>query len=430
MELRKSGLLGAAASVAATRVVSVVLALVVSVALARLLGVADYGRYSYLLGVAALASVPFQFGLPTLAVRVAATARLQQSWDELNGLLAFSAMLILGVGIGAFVLLLLGGGVAGSRLAIPGTLGVIVVGLLVLLGSLTAVGGAAVRGLGHVLQSQVPEMVARPVVLLIAVLGLYATGRMSLPAALWANVAAAVTGLALSIHFLRRARVRHGAAGGYTYHSRAWLKSMVPLAFVAAGVQVNGQLDVVLIGLLLRPEDVGVYRIATLAAVQVSIAMWVVNSVLAPSLVEAFKAGSRRQMTALLRGGTQLALLIGVPVFLALVLIGRPLLTILMGPDFVGAYAPMLILATGQLLMLTNGPVGIMLGMCHRERDLARASAVSIATNLVLNPVAILAYGIMGAAVATAISGVVWRVMLARSARSTLRSMASDPASV
>jgi O-antigen/teichoic acid export membrane protein len=426
LELRSSGLLGTAARVAATRVVSVLLGLVVAVALARLLGVADYGRYSYLLGIAALASVPFQFGLPTLMVRVAAMARLRGSWEEMNGLLAFSALLIVSASVVVFAFVAVAGGVPGARLAIPGSLGVTVVGSLVLLASLAAVAGAAIRGLGHVLESQIPEMVARPVLLLAAVAALHTLEAVSLPATLYANVAAAAAGLGLSALLLRRARVLHLAGGGYAYHSRAWLSSMLPLAFVAAGVQINGQLDVVLLGILMRPEDVGVYRIATLAAVQVSIATWVVNSVLAPSLVEAFKARSRARMAALLRSGTQLALLIGVPVFIGLVVIGRPVLLLLMGPEFLASYTPMLILAVGQLLMLTNGPVGIMLGMCHRERDLARAAAISIATNLILNPVAILTYGVIGAAVATAVSGVVWRVLLARAARATLRSLERD----
>jgi len=58
------------------------------------------------------------------------------------------------------------------------------------------------------------------------------------------------------------------------------------------------------------------------------------------------------------------------------------------------------------------GSVGMLLNMTRYERDTAKGLAVSAILNVVLNLLLIPLLGIIGAAIATAVSLITWKVLL------------------
>ena len=63
----------------------------VHVTLARWLGAADYGVYTYVLAWASLLAIPAGMGFPILVVRFVPEYRIGEQWDRLRGLLQWGS---------------------------------------------------------------------------------------------------------------------------------------------------------------------------------------------------------------------------------------------------------------------------------------------------------------------------------------------------
>ena len=97
---------------------------------------------------------------------------------------------------------------------------------------------------------------------------------------------------------------------------------------------------------------------------------------------------------------------------LGFVVLGIPFLRIFFGAAYERAYVPMLILLAGQLVNAGTGSVVTLLNMTGYERETAKGIVVSAGLNLVLNLWLIPLWGIIGSAVATTASMIVWNLVL------------------
>ena len=91
---------------------------------------------------------------------------------------------------------------------------------------------------------------------------------------------------------------------------------------------------------------------------------------------------------------------------------GEWLLEQVFGGPYVQAYSALCILVIGQLINAVMGSVGLFLSMTGHEKETLRALAISAILNVVLNALLIPKFGIIGAASATAVSVVLWNVIL------------------
>jgi O-antigen/teichoic acid export membrane protein len=85
----------------------------------------------------------------------------------------------------------------------------------------------------------------------------------------------------------------------------------------------------------------------------------------------------------------------------------------LFGKDYLLGAVPLVILGFGQLFNVFVGPVGNALNMANSERVVFRVSALTLVLNLGLNALLIPYFGLIGAAVATVSSLVLWNIILA-----------------
>ena len=93
--LAKPGSLGAtlikgAAGTAGIKAAHAAIAFATSVAMAKLLGPAGYGVFSYALALVALLSIPSELGVPNLAVREIAVANARKNWAQMKGFIVWA----------------------------------------------------------------------------------------------------------------------------------------------------------------------------------------------------------------------------------------------------------------------------------------------------------------------------------------------------
>lgn len=386
--------------------------LVVNVLLARLVGKAEYGVYTFALSWITVLTVLSLLGQSSSVVRFVPTYVHRQEWGTLRGLRRGTSMLVLAAS-GA-IMLIGAGTVLMLRDRLGGTLEhTLLIGFL-LLPVLTQLGlnGAFFRGFKRAVSSGAYNNLVRPVVLmaLVLILALPLGLRLTAPDIMAVSVAAALVTLACSEWRLTRAwpvaakRVRPG------YDVPAWLKLGRRLFFLATIGIVSDRVDVLILGALAGAEAVGPYYAAARLAALALYGLTAVNTILAPMIAESYAADDHAKLARLVHHAAKLTFVVTVAVALAIAIAGHWVLG-WFGKGFPeSAYVPLLIILGGQCISAAAGPVGFLMTMTRYEREASWFLGVSALLNVLLSVALIPAFGLIGAAIASAASTIAWNL--------------------
>lgn len=393
----------------------------VAILLARILAPSGYGRYAFAMSLVGIVGLFVMLGLPGLLTREVAVGEARGEWSLVRGLVrrANQAMLIaLAVVVPAGVALLLVWPhiTWDFRLTLAFAFGFLAINAFVQLRS------AEIMGLRHVIAGQVGTLCVQPGLLLAAVLVLVFAAGVPLTAAraLFLAAAAALAVLVLNTLLVHRFRPAGLHAARPVYQTRYWLRSAIPFAMLSGLFLFNSQTDLVMLGFLTHSSEVGLYRVAASGAMLVPIVLVAVNPVLGPTLARLYALEDYAKLRRVVRAGALLSLLGAAPALIIYIALGKPILHVVFGADYVAAWVPLVILAGGQFVNAAMGPVGLVLNMTGHERDTVWVMAASALLNVALNGALIPFFGMTGAATATAASLVFWNLMLALRVRKRL----------
>jgi O-antigen/teichoic acid export membrane protein len=392
----------------------------VSIILARVLAPEGYGIYAFAFSIMSLLAIPVQVGLPTLVVREIASYQQNGYWSYLRGILRWANRIVivlsLVVGTGAAVVLFwFGSEIDRAQLL---TIGWAL--LLLPLLALNSIRGAALKGLRRVVLGQFPETLIQPCLFLIllTVALVFSELQPHQAMALYCASAAVafLVGLALLIIFLPT----EAQSVAPEYEKHKWLMSIGPLSLLAGLQLISGQTDIFMLGVLAAKEDVGLYRVAFAGASLVVFVLTAVNIVIGPHISRLYSSDDKERLQRMLRSSARFILLAALPVAAVFILFGKDILSLVFGTSYTAAYMPLAILCLGQVINAGMGSVGLILNMTGNERETLKGVAVATVFNVVLNIILIPRYGSVGAAAATAVSIVVWNLLLFRAVRARL----------
>ena len=179
-------------------------------------------------------------------------------------------------------------------------------------------------------------------------------------------------------------------------------------------------IDMLMLGVMSNPEQVGLYSAAYRVLNQVLLTYYLLMNVLYPQMARQTVAERVRMLrpsilAALLAVGSALAVLVAV--------FREPVLTILFGHPFLTSAPLLLILACAIPLDFLVSFLSSAYIAWSMERNVLVCALVAVASNVVLNWIGIPRYGAMAAAVNTVISYLVYLVALAWVGR-TVRKLA------
>ena len=392
-----------------------------SLVLARLLGAAEYGAYAFAIAFASVLTIPAVLGYDTLSMKQGAALGALQAWSRLRAFVsgARRSVLVFSLIVTATGFLFLS--IADAWLAPEIRQATRMALIAVPVVALMRLHEGLLRGVGHVVMAQVPNRAFRPGLFLMFALAaplVYADFRSGAEAAVL-NVLATTLGLLLILGLWFRyrpdpiLRVPADPAG------HKGLRRALPFALLAGLGIVNTQTDVLMLGFLVRPEDVGFYRIASRVASLVAFAAIAVGGTLAPRIAALHAVGNRAGMQNLSTKAAIATTLVALPMALALVFGGSWVL-LLFGEEFQQGATALAILSVGQLINAAMGVGVSLLTMTGHHALLTRTLAVSALLNITLNALLIPPFGASGAAIATAITYLTWNVALALIVRSRL----------
>jgi O-antigen/teichoic acid export membrane protein len=169
--------------------------------------------------------------------------------------------------------------------------------------------------------------------------------------------------------------------------------------------QVNYHADILLIGYFLTATDVGYYAVA----VGLSKFFWIIpqsiQTITYPATSEYWANNNHSALQTMIDKSMKYSACILLPTGLGVGFFAEDIVTTIFGEAFIYSVLPLLILLVGTIIGGATGrAVGSTLAGIGRADLNPKISASSATTNIILNIILIPSFGIVGAAIATAIS--------------------------
>lgn len=401
--LSKGNLVVGGAGVLAIQLCFAGLVFLNSFILARILGADGYGAFANAMAWTSLLVIPASFGFGTLLVRQVALYHSTQQWPKMRGILRFSTQLVFvsSVLLGIFM------AVIGTWLFSMSTENVMrstmmLAAALIPLFAILQLRQATLRGLDKVLQARIPELVVRPLVLLILVITIYFTKSelLSAPTVMAFNILAAIGALVLGDIWVRKALPRPVMSTHSNLKVREWFGSGSAMLIFSGSQASLMQMDIVMLGIMRGAAETGQYAIANRITYMLAYITIAADMVLAPTVARLYAKQKYLRLQYLIPRFAWIALIIITPIGIGVAYYGDELLS-MFGSGFESVHGALVVLIVGRVVEAAIGSSPLLSTMSGHERITAIIFGCAALVNVVLNIILIQYYGAVGAAIAS-----------------------------
>jgi O-antigen/teichoic acid export membrane protein len=379
------------------------LTLLVGIMLARMLGPEDLGVYGSVMAVAAILSVPAQFGLPQLVTREISASRVHDDPMQIRTILTWFFLLVL-AGSAAMMLMAAFFWLPGGH--VSDDLGSRIWGIaLIPVTAVTALGMGMLRGLHRIVGAQVYDAVLRPSLMLLALsfaymFGVSTDGELAL--ALQAGTGTLVAILCVfHVYRLLPRSLRDVSSGPF---DRRLIASAPPMAGTEILRVLDGQYAIVLLSLLAPAGDVGLFRVAMSLTAFVGLPSTIISLVTMSYIAELHRAGDSARLQKIARTSAQVCFGSTLIITLGLYLFGQSVIVLLFGSEYAGAWLPLVLISLAYTIQGFFGNQTTIMNMAGEEKAVLSAFLVSpvigIAATVFLFPIV----GLYAAAIAAILS--------------------------
>lgn len=387
------------------------LSIIISILLANLLGLSNYGQYTYVITIVAILSIPVELGFPNLIIRYIAKYEFEREWGFIRGLLKVSNLTILVI-TGALLIGLIIFNELNPQYddKVLMSLGYLIIPFI----ALSAVRDAALRGFRYVVLSLVSENIIRPVVFIVSiiVIGEFIYGELTSEIAIILYLLSIIVSFFFGTFLLYRKIPTEVIESKPYYKFKEWITVAVPL-FINSGMYiVHNKIDIVVLGMIGTSNDVGVYDIIWKGAVLSSLGNNAFNTYVAPYYSRYFSEGKIYKMQSLSNQTVKLNFVISLFVTIILVVFGKQVLLSIYSITDVKAYYALMILLATNLINVIFGSSGVLLNMTGHEVKVLYSLLISVAVNIIMNIIFIPKYGYLGASISSLFTIVVWKYVL------------------
>ncbi|EDM45361.1 polysaccharide biosynthesis protein [unidentified eubacterium SCB49] len=195
-----------------------------------------------------------------------------------------------------------------------------------------------------------------------------------------------------------------------TFKIKTILKRSMPMAMSAVSFFLMQSIDIVLLSKYDSFDNVAFYAVAIKIAAVATLVLVSVTVFIAPKVANFWESKNIEELTKLIKTSTKLSVFLGVPGILILMIFPTFFLQFF-GSAYEAAKTALLILLAGQLIISFCGPTAIYLNMTGRQNYLNKIMIFAVVINIILNVLLIPKYGMIGAAIATVFSQLLWNLL-------------------
>ena len=392
--------------------ISLVLVFCSNYVLIKVVGVDAYGQYVYLFNFIYLLVNFCIVGGDTLLTRNIPLYNSRGNYKSLKGVIIFGSLAAI---LGSF----LAASVSEIVIDLSGTLKFdtsfnwffLALSSLILL-SLSRILQAILQGSNKIVLSQLAEKIIKPsLVIIFALVIFYSQRKVSFNELVWVNLVA--IGISAGISFILYKRNVGSSLKSLkpSYEFKTWVYSSSGFFLLGVLYILNSRIDIFLLGLLRGNEEVGIYNIVLKISEVISFGLVIINFVLAPVIAKLYATGEMVQLQVLIKKSAQMILLLSLPLVLLIFFFRENLLSFF-GVDLLNGNKALAILCIGQLINVLCGSVGTVLIMTGHQKFSVYALVVSTVVNIILNILLTPRYGVVGTAIATAGSLMMWNLLM------------------
>jgi O-antigen/teichoic acid export membrane protein len=395
-----------------SRIAGVFTLLLTELILARLLGLAAFGDYIYVLSIINVLMIISKCGMDTAAVRYIPQYTALGQWGALAWFLNRSRLLVITVsvafaaGLGALVCFLpryLRADPATFLWALP---------LLPALCLMMLYGGYF-QALARIFISRAPYDILYPLLIMAGALFLF-VGNLAAPSGANAMAVTLVSAVAVTAVLMilfsttvpTRSPVEKPEGG---------LREIIGVGtqvMLVDGFSIFlARIDIILLGAILGTDSAGIYAAVTRLSSGLLLGLISVNTIVRPLVAKLYYEKRIDDLKLLIARSTRMIFLITAAFSILAVIFGELVLK-LYGPGFAPGYGALLILVLGNLFYSAAGSVIALMIMAGYQRDVAWIFACSIVFNVVSNLAVIPLLGINGAAITTMLTTGLWTTAL------------------
>lgn len=360
---------------------------------ARILGVEQYGIFTYVLSFAAIFNIFSDIGLTGILTRD--LTKNSQKKEYLATSLCIKLVLI-------FVTIILVSFVSPIFSNIESAINLMyIAAFLLAFDSIRNFLYAIYRSENRMQFEAILELITE---ILITIVGFYIIFRISDEKLFLAGYAVASgIGMLLTMLFLRRSLV-----GVMRFFDKKLvpviLKSAWPFAFMGVFGVLMTNIDSVIIGSILSINDLGVYA----AAQKPTTLLYMIPTFLYTSLLPFFSKFSvsdeKSKTQVLIRKSVTASLCVALPIVFCGIVVAEPLLNVVYGAEYSGAAVVFKILLLALLFVFPGTILSATLLADNKQNILLRSSVVGAVLNVSLDLILIPRFGIVGSAIATLIA--------------------------
>ncbi|WP_114752587.1 flippase [Pleomorphovibrio marinus] len=383
-----------------------------TIVLAQVLGVIDFGTYSFFQSLIVLITLPAVLGFEHLLVREIAQNKSKNRYDLLKGILIRSNQIVFLSSVIVSILFLVFIYILNPIEKHPSYNEVvfIIVPIIVLL-SLTKVRQAALQGLNEIVKGNLSERFIRPFIFLLLITIVWvSTGDLTLKSSFIFYLISTLIAFLFGLYLLLNNIPRIVKETTPTFKTRDWMREALPLVLVSGMRIVHDQIDIVIVGSLLGAEATSFYNISYKGAELTMFMLIPITAAYAPKMASLYIKNEMIKLQKTVKSNSYYIFICTLPIALALIVFNENFLSIF-GEDFIEAKNILIILVIAQLINACCGPSSQLLIYCNKTSMAANSLTVSVIINISLNFILIPFMGLNGAAVSTFISILIWNIL-------------------
>ncbi len=385
--------------------------------LARWMGAYEFGIYIFAWSLAQPMAVAAAIGLSQAAVRFVPQYLTRDKLRHLHGLIRRSVIIVFSLGTiiaaGGWVFLEVVDSLLAEYYVMPVRLGLLCIPFLTLIAMISGVS----RGFGWVGLTYVPQLLSVPGLLVIGV-GVFtlSVGQPTAIVVLLIAIGACATTALVHVNRFRRAVPEKIRSSKPSYATKLWLRVAIPL-FLSDGIfLVLWNVDTIMLGSMMGPDEVSIYHASVKTAGLTLIFFNAVTAFATPKFAALMVDGNRESQQQFVRSIAMWMFWPTLAVVMALLVIG-PIILGTFGPSFVVGQPALVVLAFSYSVHAATGPTSSYLAVSGNQDSVVAINASAAISNILLNIVLIPMAGVIGAAIASMLSILLfqtWSYLLVR----------------
>lgn len=185
----------------------------------------------------------------------------------------------------------------------------------------------------------------------------------------------------------------------------------LPLMFHIIIEQIMGWTDTIMIGFFRNISEVGIYNAALPIAHIMTIGSTGMMALFIPIMTDLYAKREKQEFAIIYSNATRWIYYICSYIFIIFIIYGKEILKILFGNDYITGYSSFIILAGGYFVYAIFGASGGILKVIERTKFIMYNTLISTILNVILNYFLIPKYGMVGGAIASTISIIIWSTL-------------------